>query len=335
MTTIVYSCPFVPAEWIAAHGVRPMRILPHAIGGAQPVGAAIGVCPYARAFVNEVCSASGGDRLATGLTADAVVVTTTCDQMRRTAERIAAAGCLPVFLMHVPTTWQTVTAQKIYISELKRLGRFLVRLGGQAPAKGKLADVMREQDSARAALRAARGHLSARQFSEALADFHRTGRTDCQSVLPQTGCQPVPLALVGGPLLPQHFDIFDRIEAAGGQVVLDATESGERTLPAPFDRRALNDDPFLTLADAYFGSIPDAFRRPNTMLYTWLKRELAAHGVRGIIFRHYVWCDTWRAEAQRMKEWAGLPLLLIEAGDEETINGHAASRIQSFLEMLK
>jgi hypothetical protein len=70
--------------------------------------------------------------------------------------------------------------------------------------------------------------------------------------------------------------VFDVIEQSGGRVVLDGTESGLRTLPAPLQRRRLRDDPLLELMDAYFGAIPDAFRRPDTALYQWLTRELAA-----------------------------------------------------------
>jgi hypothetical protein len=240
----------------------------------------------------------------------------------------------PVFLMNVPATWETVAAQRLYVAEIKRLGRFLVGLGGTTPSRHDLAAVMRTSDTARLALRAARGYLPARQFSEAVARF---SGGDGVGLNPNDPSSPrgVPLALVGGPLLAHHFGIFDRIEAAGGCVVLDATTSGERTLAAPFDRRALDDDPLLILADAYFGSIPDAFRRPNSHLYTWLRKEMTERGVRGIIFRRYIWCDLWHAESQRMKEWARVPLLDMEVGDEETLNGHEVSRIQSFLELLK
>ena len=60
------------------------------------------------------------------------------------------------------------------------------------------------------------------------------------------------------------YAFFDLVERAGGRVVLDATEGGERTLPRPFDPARLAADPFEELADAYFDAIPDAFRRPNS-----------------------------------------------------------------------
>lgn len=327
MKTVVYSCPFVPAEWIAAHGLRPSRFAP--LAGAKtvnPPGTGIGVCPYAQAFINEVRS---------GAHADAVVLTTTCDQMRRASEPIGESCRAPVFLFHVPTTWQTVAAQKHYVDELKRLGRFLIECGGEAPSNGGLAQVMDAFETARSQLHAARGRLSARQFSQAMASLHRNGEIACEPDGPEPALGGVPIALVGGPLLPRHLDLFDYVRKARGNVVLDATTTGERSMPAPFDRRALRDDPLSTLANAYFGQIPDAFRRPNSQLYVWLKARFAERGVRGVLFHHYIWCDTWHAEAQRMKEWTDLPFLTLVSGDEGEINGHAISRIQSFLEMVK
>jgi len=319
MNKVVYSCPFVPAEWIAAHGLHPSRIMPHAVSDPSA-----GMCPYAASFVNEVTSSNE---------AEAVVLTTVCDQMRRAAELVDRDCHIPVFLMHVPATWETAAAHRFYVSELERLGRFLERLGGTTPTADTLVAVMDEYDSMRAKLRAARGSLTARQYAEAVAAFHRDGTVELHgssALEPRSG---VPLALVGGPLLAHHLDLFDLVETAGGHIVLDASSSGDRTMPAPFDRRRLADDPLLELADAYFGAIPDAFRRPNSELYRWLRHEIEQRGVRGIVFQHYTWCDTWHAEAQRMKEWAAVPMLILDADDSAVIEGHTVSRIESFLEI--
>ena len=70
--------------------------------------------------------------------------------------------------------------------------------------------------------------------------------------------------------------LFDLVERAGGRVVLDATEGGRRTMPRPFDagesRPTLSENWPTPISMA----IPDAFRRPNSRLYEWLGRELAA-----------------------------------------------------------
>lgn len=327
MNTILYSSPFIPAEWIAAHGFQPRRVMPRSCGRRPAAGE--GCCPYAQAFLESPRREAG---------AAAILFTTECDQMRRTAERAELTGCpVPVLLLHVPATWRTASARRLYMEELLRLGRFLVRLGGKRPSDHALALTMIEYDAARAALRAARGHLSPRRFSECIAAFHRTGGFDCppgDSPSPPA-LRGIPLALVGGPLLEPHLELFDRVEEAGGTVVLDATTTGERTLAASFDRRTLREAPFETLVAAYFDRIPDAFRRPNSLLYSWLKENFDRRGVRGILFKRYTWCDTWHGEARRMQEWSDRPLLEIDGGDEDRIPEGMVTKIRAFLEILR
>ena len=326
MKKIVYSCPFVPAEWIAAHGLRPSRILPGPADASAFSGASAGVCPYLAAFLHAL---SREDET------DAAILTTACDQMRRGFELARRQSGRPVFLMNLPKTWQTATAQRMYVSEVERLGRFLVGLGGEAPSADKLAGVMREYDARRSRLREMRSRAAPRRFSEAIAQFHREGTVDPSLSAGAHAPRGIAVALIGGPLMAHHFPIFDLIERAGGCVVLDATESGERTMPAPLEGRALDADPFMSLVKAYFGHIPDAFQRPDDRLYEWLKGKIAERGVRGIILRYYTWCDHWHAQVQPMKEWSEMPVLGISADAEDPLDGHTASRIESFLEMLK
>jgi benzoyl-CoA reductase/2-hydroxyglutaryl-CoA dehydratase subunit BcrC/BadD/HgdB len=326
MKSVGYTCPFVPREWIAAHGLRPVRFLPSNGNGTHGREGLSGVCPFAKATLDTVSRRTD---------LDAVVMTTTCDQMRRISELVPGARNAPLFLFHVPATWKRAPAFVFYQSELERLGRFLERLGGQKPTLDEIAEEMRKSGSLRSELVAAREHLSPRKFSEAIAEFHETGTADLSGSRNGDEGDRVPVALVGGPLSAGHFDIFDTIEDAGGSVVLDGTTSGERTLPRTFDPEKLGRDPVAALVDAYIGSIPDAFRRPNDGLYDWLDRTLRERRVRGIILRRYLWCDTWNAEAQRMREWSDLPLLALDVCDEDGDATRTANRIQAFLEALR
>ena len=328
MKTIIYTCPYVPAEWIAAHGLRASRLLIDRADSGLSLARAEGVCPYVRGFIGEAMNNKG---------AGGVVVTTICDQMRRAFDIIVRNCDLPAFLMNVPSTWQTLTAQKLYVDELKRLSRFLIRLGGKSPSQDTMAEIMLEYDDARASVRSARERLSARGFAEAIAGLGRDG--PCKTPGPLNSARPlagIPLAIVGGPMMKPDFDLFDMIEQLGGRVVLDATETGERGMCPKFDRRRLREDPLLELAHAYFAGIQDASRRPNSELYRWLKRELAGRAVRGIIFRRYVWCDLWHAELGRLKDWSDLPVLDIDsAGDNGRDLPRISNRIRAFMEMLQ
>lgn len=317
---VTYECPFVPAEWIGAHGLQPSRIMPRARRG----GGIEGLCAYARAF---------GDRLAKS-DAAAVIVTTVCDPLRRLPELPGVEEGPPLFLFNVPATWQSRGAQELYLEELRRLGRFLVELGGVSPSDEELACVMLEFDERRGWLRDARGKLSPRAFAEAIACFHRGDPFELEGLEGSTTHSGVPLALVGGPLLLEHLELFDLVEAHGGHIALDATDTGERGLPAPFDRRALREAPLLHLADAYFGTIPSAFRRPNSELYRWLRERMSERGIAGILFKRYVWCDLWNAESERMREWTDVPLLAIDTHDQG-LDPSLASRVQALLEVLR
>jgi benzoyl-CoA reductase/2-hydroxyglutaryl-CoA dehydratase subunit BcrC/BadD/HgdB len=328
-----------------------------------------GLCPFARAFLNDLARRPDGI---------AAVFTTACDQMRRAAE-VFAARCpnRPCFVMNVPATWQTPAAMAMYVDELRRLGGFLVGLGGQEPTDEHLIEVMLAHDGARRRLLATREHLTARQYAELLAAFGRCGveleTSTCalRDPSPLTGeggpsgpgegvtaesapqgqgkpvrphdisitgetpvPRPIPLALVGGPLLEGHFEVFDVVERFGGRIVLDATASGELTMPGPIDGRRASENPLLELARAYFGSIPHAMRRPDSMLHDYLARELAARKVRGVLLHRQLWCDLWHGQLPRIRQAAALPVLDIDVADEDADFGRQAGRIQAFLEML-
>jgi benzoyl-CoA reductase/2-hydroxyglutaryl-CoA dehydratase subunit BcrC/BadD/HgdB len=356
MSTVAYTCPFVPPEWIAAHGLRPQRIVP-AVGGAcaGAMPASAGVCPYARSFVNAVAAAD--------CRSDAVVFTTVCDQMRRAAEVFSTVSGRPVFLMNVPSTWQTPAAMGLYVDELRRLGRFLVRLGGTTPSDEHLGDVMLAYDADRAALRAAPGRPLGRGTgilpvgptgvppvesfgSAAETAVRHMGETPMPPPAPSaphrvsassssSSSASVPLAILGGPLAAGQHELLDVIEQFGGHVVLDATEGGELTLPPPLDAARVRQDPLVVLAEAYFGAIPHPMRRPNGGLYDWLAARLAERGAGGVLLHRWPWCDLWHGELGRLRQWAPVPVLDLGAGGEGLDLARQAGRIQAFLEMLR
>jgi benzoyl-CoA reductase/2-hydroxyglutaryl-CoA dehydratase subunit BcrC/BadD/HgdB len=307
MNAVGYCSPFVPPEWIAAHGLRPYWLRLHPTEKLTR-----GVCPYAGALL-EAARNSDSHPLRGNQRFDVsgLVLTTTCDQMRYVAAMLEQRGERPTFLLNVPSTWQTDTARQLYRDELRRLGRFLVSLGGKMPSDADLARVMLDSDRARV-------------------------RENSREPTASGEVAGIPLAVLGGPLMESDREFFDLVEQAGGQIVLDATEGSERTLPRSFDPARVTANPLEELADAYFDGIPDAFRRPNSKLYEWLGRELAARQVRGIILRRYVWCDLWHAELQRLKEWSPAPVLEIDVGpDDVGAPNRVQGRIEAFLEMLK
>ena len=215
----------------------------------------------------------------------------------------------PAFLLNVPSTWETPQARHLYAHELKRLGRFLTRLGGTSPAPATLRQTMLSYDDQRARHRAAPAEPTARE--------------------------QVRLALVGGPRLPSDSSLLEMLRAGGARMVLDATESGVLGCCRAFEQEALA-DPFAELVDAYFDSIHHVGRRPNTGFYQCLQDALQTHDIQGVIWRRYLWCDLWHAELARFREACDLPVLELEVSDPKLQDqARMLNRLQAFVEMLK
>lgn len=299
MKTILYTSPYVPPEWIAAHGLEPVRLIPDQVGLAGgPVKPLEGTCPFMRLFTNAANATPG---------ISGIVLTTSCDQMRHAKDILERETTKASFLMNVPAVWQTPASDALYRSELSRLGRFLESVGGQAPSKARLVETLDRYDQARVR----------------------------QTLLaPPSGPPGLPVALLGGALTRADLEIYSLVAGYGGQIVLDGTEGGDRTSPGRFDPQRLQDDPLGELVSAYIGFIPDVFRRPNSEVFTWLQREVTARGVRGVIVARQVWCDQWHAEIQRLRASLDVPLLDLDL-DGEPCGARTRIRIQAFMESLQ
>ena len=347
MNAVAYCHPFVPPEWIAAHGLRPCW-LPTRAGEEPAVWVRRGVCPVAAGRLDDF---TGELPAGTMYPWSAVVLTTTCDQIRHTAALLEHLGRLPVFLLHVPRTWQTAAVRAFYREELGRLGRFLVGCGGTSPTGDTLSQTMLRYDRARAVLRQRRAEMSACAYARAIAAVrgHLAGSGGegekgtrlvpsfpLPPLLPFSPAPRLPLALVGGPMSLGDYELLTAVEAAGGRFVLDATESGERTLPAPLDIDRLHADPRKELVRIYFDCIPDVFQRPNDRLFAWLRQEVIQRHVRGILVRRYVWCDHWHGEMPRLREELAVPVMeWDDAGNDPRARAGAVGRLEAFLEMLR
>ena len=340
---VFYTSPWVPPEWIKAHGLEPRGIWLARDFACAPQPLAAGVCAFANATVH----------LAERQPGAAVIFTTHCDQLRRGFDAVAGAAQSRSFLFNLPVTWQTPVAERMYVDELRRLGRFLVGLGGQAPEVAMLVEVVRHYGASRRRLLEAASWCPARAYAEAVARFHLDGSVQLPQPraevprLPHEGssaaaaaedsrapvANAVPLALVGGPLPQSQMVLLDAIENAGGRVVLNATEAGERSLTTLLPLDPSPENAIDLFARGWLASCVDVFQRPNTRLYDWLRERLAARRVRGIVLWHYVGCDLWRAEAQPMREAFGLPVLLLDADEAAPKRNHG--RLEAFLESLR
>ncbi len=279
MGLIAYISPYIPAEWIAAHGLRPSRSQPAGTAPNGPIPPTAGICPFMRSFANETTADAN---------VDGIIMTTVCDQMRRGYELVQATG-KPTFCFNVPSTWQTDAAMSLYRNELQRLGRFLVSLGGTAPDSHTLAITMRAFEAQR------------------------------QLPPPTSPPNTIPLAITGGPRTKLDERLLDLITSEGGRIVLDATEMGLLGTPALFNPESTKTNPLHALAEAYFYNLPGISRRPNTTLLTWLATHVERTGAKGVVLLRYLCCDLWHAEVARIRDVLSVPLLDIDLDGEDPV----------------
>ena len=160
MSAVAYCNPLVPVEWIAAHGLQPRWLRLQARGGG-PWSVTRGICPYAGALIDG----------AAGIDADALVLTTTCDQMRYAAALIERRGCCPVFSDERPLHVANGRGPAALPRRAQTPEPILAATRRRIAAGAELARVMRAYDAARSAMQAAAATCSARQIAEALAEL--------------------------------------------------------------------------------------------------------------------------------------------------------------------
>ena len=335
---LVYlTSPWIPAEWVEAHGLEPRGAGSAPDLGSERTALSAGVCAFSESVVS----------LAEHHPEAAVVFSSHCDQLRRGFDGLQSSGAGRRFLFNLPATWQTPAAGRLFESELDRLGRFLIGIGGRAPRQGELEALISRSDERRARLLSAAAQLPARQFAEAVARFHWDGEVRLPGEAATGGevgedagrwgrgltVEPgaVPIVLVGGPLPRGQWRLLDALEVAGASVVLNATESGERSLRPTPTTLAMGQPP----GRCWLDGVVDVFQRPNSRLYAWLGERIQVRQARGIVLWAYVGCDLWRAEVQSLREAFALPVLLLDA--DEAANGwpRLTGRIEAFLESLR
>ncbi len=315
---VAYASPFVPPEWIASHALDPVRIWP----SAASRGARAGICPYAWGWVEDVLQQPSWA---------GVVVTATCDQMRRSADAIAQLSDHALCLLHVPCKVSSSASVDYFGAELQRLGRVLVDWGGQAPTPDRLRDTMGQYDQQRRVLRTLRGQRSARDLCHA---YRSQGTVPCAPP-GETKSRPYRLGLVGSPLTWNALSLLEALEDADASLVFDATENGEGGLCAPFDRDRLSKTPFAELVQVYYESIHAINRRPNTAYFDWLQQQLATSRLHGLIVHRQPWCDLWHAELPRLRSLSPVPVLDLESsGMTSGREARLVTRIQAFVETL-
>ena len=139
-----------------------------------------------------------------------------------------------MFLLNVPSTWQTPQSRELYREELAAIGTV------PRPARRPRADSPTDSSRSSSTTTTAANGRSATRARNSLPGNGPKRSSDCEATGP-LGSRPTDGDSAGGiPPGPGRRTAAGRrrlfsglVEEAGGRIVVDATETGERTLPAP------------------------------------------------------------------------------------------------------
>lgn len=130
MTTVFYTCSFVPRELIAACGLAPCRLAPAADADERIEG----LCSFVSAWLDHLeyqCQSDNGF---------IAVFSSCCDQMRRAFDLYTQQCGRNTFLLNAPST-ATEQAFQYYVNELRRLTQYLCTISGTPLDWNRLTDL--------------------------------------------------------------------------------------------------------------------------------------------------------------------------------------------------
>lgn len=132
MTTVYYTCSFVPSELISACGCVPQRLI--SVCKNSRLSGTEGMCSFTEAWLQDLLDRPETEDFA-------AIFTTSCDQMRRAFDLYCHQSGRKALLLNVPST-RTPQALDYYRQELERLRTCLCTLSGKSFDENRLKKLM-------------------------------------------------------------------------------------------------------------------------------------------------------------------------------------------------
>jgi len=357
--TVVYLCLSSPVELLDAAGIIAIRLMPGSSKAELRGGRFLSSdsCSFCKAVLGGL---DRGD-----VKPDAVLGSTTCDQMRRNLEIIQRDLNLRTFIFNAPRTAENPISREFAREELRRLSDELAAWAGVEITSDNLHRSIRRRQKIRERLTMIVGahspprrtplqppRLSGSEFFALMQlyqttslDFFEEHLPEIEARITQRGspCQhdPICLALLGSCIGEGDDQIIKLIEEGGrAAVVYDSICTGRRALRefsgvgAHSSAPVSAPDPFEILTSLYHDQILCPHRLPNDRLFDVVAEEIRTLDVQGVVYKTLKFCHPWGFEARRFKDFLGLPFLHLDHDLSESAIGQMRTRIAAFIEQL-
>jgi len=144
------------------------------------------------------------------------------------------------------------------------------------------------------------------------------------------------ILLTGSTLAMGDSRIFNLIEDAGGNVVMEEFAEGVRPY---WENVSTNGDPMKALADCHFMKRkPPAWFRPGKERLDFLIKVARDFKIDGVIWYHLMFRESYKTESyffpRRLKKETGLLMLVVESDYDPSETGQMRTRIETFIDMI-
>jgi benzoyl-CoA reductase/2-hydroxyglutaryl-CoA dehydratase subunit BcrC/BadD/HgdB len=351
-------CLQVPDELIMAAGGVPVRLCSGAYAFDQVGGDFMPAksCPMVRATMGmmQVNSDTLQDTLAT------VVIPTTCDQKRLSAEILKSRG-YDVTLLEMPASKESDDARIYWQESVKRFALTVQKICGRKITPKRLESAIRSKLEAGLLFRKLQELRSSsppvifgkdmwlvtnsyffvepaewcRAVSDLIAELENR-KLEWSSPLKHAAPR---LLFTGSPPIFPNLKLPLLVEQAGAVIVADETCSSERLLhdAVVFDEKHLN-DMVPAVADRYLKPCICPCMAPNTDRIKRILELVRINRVEGVVYQAFSGCLPYEMEQRAIGDKLnreGIPMLFVETDYSPEDQGQLSTRVEAFIESIK
>ncbi len=351
-------CLQVPDELIIAAGGVPVRLCSGAYAFDQVGGDFMPAksCPLVRATMGmlQVNDDILKDELAT------LVIPTTCDQKKSTAEMLKSMG-YPVTLLEMPATKESDEARVYWQESVKQFALTIQKTcGGKITTKGLAAAVRTKLEAGRLFRRLQELRAGSRpvilgkdmwlvgnsyffdephKWCDAVRELITELENRQAEGFSAINLKAPRLLFTGSPPIFPNLKLPLLVEQAGAVIVADETCSSARLLhdAVVFDERNLN-DMVPAIADRYLKPCTCPCLTPNTDGAKKILELVRANRVEGVVYQAFSGCMPYEMEQRAigdMLSGEGIPMLFVETDYSPEDQGQLSTRVEAFIESIK
>ncbi|MBU0728696.1 MAG: 2-hydroxyacyl-CoA dehydratase family protein [Proteobacteria bacterium] len=351
-------CVQVPDEIIYALGARPQRIC-CGISTCEQVGAEFmpsKACPVVKATTGNLSA----NKEILSRYFSAIVIPSTCDQKRKSAETLSAMG-YKVIMLEMPLTRNSDMAVQYWHESIKKLvidlqkvtGKTLTskNLQGAIGKVGQAQKVFRELYDLRKSdppvitgkdvLMVNNAYFldDIESWTDAVSTLNYE-LTRCKKKSMHVGLKNAPrILLTGSPPIFPNLKVPLMLEQSGAVIVADEVCSSTRLL---YDTVAY-DEPKLydmvpAIADRYLKASTCPCFTPNDNRLRRLLEMTRDFRVDGVVYQAFSGCMPYEMEQKKINDMLaahGIPMLYVETDYSPEDQGQLSTRIEAFIESIK